>query len=145
MNIDRRGLSLILTGVAFIVFLMFIILAGYFHPDAETAGIENAEARAIAESMAQMTWWMSVALVTLPVLMLLILIAVYLFMTQDKQGFISKTQEKFKSSLFGGHAQPMKVLEPSNATDLLDLRYARGEISQDQYMAMKNNMKAGRV
>jgi uncharacterized membrane protein len=37
------------------------------------------------------------------------------------------------------------VLEPSNPSDVLDLRYARGEISHDQYMSMKTNMKLGKI
>ncbi len=145
MKVDRRGLSLILTGAAFLLFLMFIVLAGFFHPDAETGGIENAEVRAIAESMAQMMWWMSVALMTVPVLMLLILIAVYLFMTQDRKGLVARAQEKVEKGLFRSRSPPVKVLEASSASDMLDLRYAKGELTHDQYMAMKTDMRAGKA
>ncbi len=112
MNIDRRGLSLILTGVAFVLFIMFIILAGFITPDPHTSDIQDEQVRQIATSMAQMTWWMTVALFTLPVMMLLICIAVYLFVTQDKPSLLAKTQETMKNTLFPfkspTHPQPSR-------------------------------------
>ena len=149
MNIDRRGLSLLLTGVAFVLFIMFVLLAGFFSPDPHTSDIQDEQVRELATSMAQMTWWMTVALVTLPVMMLLICIAVYLFVTQDKPSLLAKTQETVKNTILHAkpqaHPQAVKVLEPSNPSDVLDLRYARGEISHDQYMSMKTNMKLGKI
>jgi uncharacterized membrane protein len=128
---------------------MFIVLAAFIHPDAETKNIADPQLKQVAESMAQMTWWVTVALIVLPVMLVLIVIAGYLFITASKAETpkpAAPAVAPAKTGLFGAKpAAPAKVNEASSPYDVLDLRYARGEITRDQYMAMKADMKVNRL
>jgi uncharacterized membrane protein len=128
MRINKHNASIFLVGAVIVLFFVFIIVAGFFTPDAGASGITDPEARRIVESMADMLWWMTVATVVLPIMMLLIIIAAYLFITEDRPSWLIPA------------APSAKVKEATSPEDILDLRYARGEITRDQYMAMKADM-----
>jgi uncharacterized membrane protein len=133
LKVDKHNASLILVGAVIVLFFAFIIVAGFFAPDAGTGGITDPEAKAMVDSMSRMLWWMTVATIVLPIMMILIIIAAYLFVTEDRP------------SWFLPAAPSDKVKEATTPADVLDLRYARGEISRDQYMAMKADMKSIRA
>ena len=105
----------------------------------------------IAESMAQMTWWLTVAVIILPIMLILIIIAGYMFITATKAEVTKPatiappTPAGQKSSFFGKSVSGTKVAEASNPYEVLDLRYARGELTRDQYMAIKADMKVNRL
>jgi uncharacterized membrane protein len=128
---------MILAGVVVALFFVFIVVAGFLYPGANTDAIVNEDARDLAESMARMMWWMTVAIIILPIILLLIVVAAYLFITEDRA-----------SRLLPAHhdAKPVeKVKEAIDPNDALDLRYARGELTRDQYMAMKADMRIYRT
>ena len=101
--------------------------------DPQADQITEPQAKAIADSMAKMVWWMTVAAIVLPIMLVLIVIAAYLFITQDRPSWFLQ-------------ARPSeKVKEAVTPSDVLDLRYARGEITRDQYMAMKTDMKGAKA
>jgi uncharacterized membrane protein (DUF485 family) len=158
MSQDRKNVSMIITGVVLCLFVMFIVLAAFIRPDAGTGDIADPQVKAIADSMAQMMWWMTVALITLPIMLLLIAIAAYLFITGSNpspakpSASLSSSATPAgpapflsKQSIFGGKPAAAKTADPSAPGDVLDLRYARGEITRDQYMAMKQDMKTPRL
>ncbi|MBI0583266.1 MAG: hypothetical protein ISF22_03460 [Methanomassiliicoccus sp.] len=139
MKLDKHNASLILVGVIVTLFFVFIIVAGFFAPDDATAGIEDSEAKALAESLAAMVWWMTVAVIILPIMMVLIVLAAYLFITEDRASrFLPARPEP-------APVQAEKVKEATTPYDVLDLRYARGEITRDQYVSMKADMKILKV
>jgi uncharacterized membrane protein len=131
MRIDKHNASLILAGVVVVLFSVFIVVAGFLYPGANTDTIVNEDARALAESMSRMIWWMTVAVIILPIMLVVIVVAAYLFITEDR---VSRT----RPSRADKNAE--KVKEATDPHDALDLRYARGELSRDQYMAMKADM-----
>jgi uncharacterized membrane protein len=146
----KHNASLIITGVVIALFVVFIVLAAFVHPDAETTGITDPQMKQVAESMAQMTWWVTLALVMLPIMLILIVIAGYLFISAAKLTAVGSTPNTpspapSKSGLFGNKVTSSKVNEANTPTDVLDLRYARGEITRDQYMAMKTDMRSSRL
>lgn len=129
MAINKHKASMMLVGAVVFLFFLFIVVAGFFAPDPKTDQIAEPQAKAIADSMAKMVWWMTVAAIVLPIMLVLIVIAAYLFITQDRPSWFLQ-------------ARPSeKVKEATTPSDVLDLRYARGEITRDQYMAMKTDMK----
>jgi uncharacterized membrane protein len=130
VKVNKHNASLMLVGAVIVVFFAFIVVAGFFAPDADTAQIQDPEARAMLDSMAAMLWWMTVATIVLPIMMILVVIAAYLFITEDRPSWLLPA------------APSEKVKEATTPADILDLRYARGEITRDQYMAMKADMKA---
>jgi uncharacterized membrane protein len=130
LKVNKHNASLMLVGAVIVVFFAFIVVAGFFAPDADTAQIQDPEARAMLDSMAAMLWWMTVATIVLPIMMILVVIAAYLFITEDRPSWLLPA------------APSEKVKEATTPADILDLRYARGEITRDQYMAMKADMKA---
>lgn len=147
----KHNASLIITGVVICLFVMFIVLAAFIHPDAETKNITDPQVKQIAESMAQMTWWLTVAVIILPIMLILIIIAGYMFITATKAEVTKPatiappTPAGQKSSFFGKSVSGTKVAEASNPYEVLDLRYARGELTRDQYMAIKADMKVNRL
>lgn len=46
----------------------------------------------------------------------------------------------FRGGCGGGHGRHMQRLQSSNARDLLDQRFARGEIDDAQYLKMKETL-----
>jgi hypothetical protein len=144
----KHNASLIITGVVICLFVMFIVLAAFIHPSAETQNITDPQVKQIAESMAQMTWWLTVAVIILPIMLVLIIIAGWLFITADKSEApksATPAPAASKSTFFGKSVSGAKVAEASSPHDVLDLRYARGEITRDQYMAIKADMKVNRL
>jgi NADH:ubiquinone oxidoreductase subunit 5 (subunit L)/multisubunit Na+/H+ antiporter MnhA subunit len=146
----KHNVSLIITGMVICLFVVFIVLAIFLKPYyGETQDIADPQMRQLAESMAQTTWWMTVALVMLPIMLILIVIAGYLFISAAKltapAPVIAPVAAPAKPGLFGSKPATGKVNEASAPTDVLDLRYARGEITRDQYMAMKADMKVQRI
>jgi uncharacterized membrane protein len=144
----KHNASLIITGVVICLFVMFIFLAAFVHPDAETKNIVDPQAKQIAESMAQMIWWITVAMIILPVMLVLIIIAGWLFITAKRTEapkVATLAPAAPKSTFFGKPVAATKVSEASTPHDVLDLRYARGEITRDQYMAIKADMKVNRL
>ncbi len=143
----KHNASLIITGVVVCLFVMFIVLAAFIHPDAETSKITDPAARELADSMAQMIWWMTVALIVLPIMLVLIIIAAYMFITAEKANTLkpAPVPAAQKSTFFGKSVSGAKVADATSPTDALDLRYAKGELTRDQYMAMKADMKAQRL
>ncbi len=133
MKVNKHNASLILVGAVIVVFFAFIIVAGFLAPNAGTESITDPEARAMLNSMAAMLWWMTVATVVLPIMMILIIIAAYLFITEDRPSWLLPA------------APSDKVKEATTPADILDLRYARGEITRDQYMAMKTDMRGAKA
>jgi heme/copper-type cytochrome/quinol oxidase subunit 2 len=147
----KHNASLIITGVVICLFVMFIVLAAFIRPNAYTDDINEPQLKVIAESMAQMIWWMTVALIVLPIMLVLILIAAYMFITANKteapkpEKLVASAPAAQKSTFFGKSASGTKLAEASSPNDVLDLRYARGELTRDQYMAIKADMKTQRL
>ena len=144
---DTHNVSLIISGMVICLFVVFIVLAVFIDPNAETQNLPD-EMKPYAESMARMTWWMTVALVMLPIMLILIVIAGYLFISAAKLTSSNPTPVPPagpKPGLFGNKTTSVKTKEASTTPDVLDLRYARGEITRDQYMAMKTDMKSNRL
>lgn len=133
MRVNKHNASMFLVAAVIVLFIGFIVVAAVFPPSAKTEQIADPDARAMLESMAKMLWWMTVATVVLPIMMILIVIAAYLFITEDR------------ASWFIPAAPSEKVKEATTPADILDLRYARGEITRDQYMAMKTDMRGMRA
>jgi uncharacterized membrane protein len=133
LKVNKHNASLILVGAVIVLFFVFIVVAGFFAPDAGTDQITDPEARAMVDSMSRMLWWMTVATIVLPIMMILVVIAAYLFITEDRSSWLLPA------------APSDKVKEATTPADVLDLRYARGEITRDQYMAMKTDMKGVRA
>jgi hypothetical protein len=46
LKVDKHNASLILVGAVIVLFFAFIIVAGFFAPDAGTGGITDPEAKA---------------------------------------------------------------------------------------------------
>jgi uncharacterized membrane protein len=64
-------------------------------------------------------------------------VAAYLFITEDRASRLLPARQDTK---------PVeKVKEAIDPNDALDLRYARGELTRDQYMAMKADMRIYRT
>jgi uncharacterized membrane protein len=133
LKVNKHNASLILVGAVVVLFFAFIVVAGFFAPDAGTEQITDPQAKAMVDSMAAMLWWMTVATVVLPIMMILVVIAAYLFITEDRPSWFIRA------------APSEKVKEATDPADILDLRYARGEITRDQYMAMRTDMKGARA
>ena len=133
MKVNKHNASIFLIGAVIVLFFVFIVVAGFFPPDAGTENISDPQAQAMVESMSKLLWWMTVATVVLPIMMLRIVIAAYLFVTEDRPTWFIQA------------APTEKVKEATSPADILDLRYARGEITRDQYMAMKTDMKGIRA
>lgn len=133
MKVNKHNASLILVASVIVLFFVFIVVAGFFAPDAGTNAISDPQAKAMADSMARMLWWMTVATIVLPIMLILVVIAAYLFITEDRPSWLIPA------------APSEKVKEATTPADILDLRYARGEITRDQYMAMKADMRVAKA
>jgi di/tricarboxylate transporter len=142
----KHNASLIITGVVICLFVMFIVLAAFIRPSVDTGDLTGAE-KTMVLNMAQMVWWMTIALIVLPIMLILILIAAYMFITADrtKEPKPAPAPAAQKSTFFGKSVSGTKVAEASSPNDALDLRYAKGELTRDQYMAIKADMKVNRL
>lgn len=145
----KYNTSLIITGMVIALFAIFIVLAVFFDPVVDTSKFEDPEVAKIVDSLGQMVWWTTVALVMLPIMLILIVIAGYLFISAAKLTAAPPATTPIalapaKKGFLGTKPAPVKagVNEASTPYDILDLRYARGEITRDQYLAMKADMKS---
>ncbi len=100
---------------------LFVVLALFTQPEATYNPSLNETQNLMAHSE-RMAWWATVSLVMLPVIMLLIILAVYLFLSKAE------------------HEEHVGQAHLS-ALDVLNERYAKGELNQEQYEAMRKELK----
>lgn len=164
--VDKKAAFWITTTLLVCLFAVFVMLAVFITPDMDGGEFESKDVELVVENMRQMVWWMTVGLVVLPIMLLLLSVAVYLFITSDgmksKTGLTpepsasnlpaSSSTSSSRPSLLGSPkpspgAPPSssKLAEATNPGDVLDLRYARGEITRDKYMEMKKDIKTPRL
>ncbi len=119
--------------------MMFVFLAAFIRPSTDITGLTSSEAT-MMENMAVMIWWMTLALVLFPIMLVLTSVAVWLFLT-DKGAVTSggMTIDRPRRS------KAIGALDQGSASDVLDMRYARGEITRDQYQQMKKDVMSARL
>lgn len=140
---DRKTAFWIVLTLIACTFVIFILLTAVFPPDTGVSGVVNDELRAELEALRQAVWWTTMAMVMLPILMMLITLAMYLFITGNPAPAAKKAPAVKKDGPFDFISKPKpKKVEVTSTADVLDLRYARGEITREQYLAMKADLLA---
>ena len=105
------------------------------------------------QDLNNMVWWMTVSFIMLPIMLLLLFLALFfLFTAKDDRtpkaastgaSFMSPQESKpfdSKSQLSSGQGD--QKIDPSDA---LDLRYARGEVTREQYVELQKELKKARL
>ena len=119
---DKKAAAFTLVMIILIgMMALFVILALFTEPEATYNPSLNETQNLMAHSE-RMAWWATIGLVMLPVIMLLIVLAVFLF--------LSREDEKEHSD----HAH-------LNALDVLNERFVRGELNKEQYESMRSELK----
>lgn len=136
---DRKAAFWVVVTVIACLFALFLFLAAIIKPTVDVTGLTSSEAT-LVKNMTQMMWWMTVALVMLPIMLLLITVAVWLFVT-DKQ---EQTHDQVVINAANG-TKTVIPAEHQSAAEVLDVRYARGEITRDQYTQMKKDVRTIKV
>ncbi|WP_019176623.1 SHOCT domain-containing protein [Methanomassiliicoccus luminyensis] len=147
---DRKTAFWIVTTLIVALFVVFVLLAAVIKPDTGVPDtITNPELKSTLESLRQAVWWTTIAMYMLPIMMMLIMLAMYLFITGNPAGIPPKaTAPTLKKGGLSGiipHGKSKKAAEPAGTSDVLDLRYARGEITREQYLAMKEDLKVNQA
>lgn len=137
---DRKTAFWIVLTVIVAMFALFVVLTEFIPPNTNVANISDPGIRAEMDALRQAVWWTTIAMVMLPIMLLLIALAIYLFITGNPAPSVMKVPGQ-KRGLLGMGSRSKKV-EASSTSDVLDLRYARGEITREQYLAMKADLAA---
>ena len=145
---DRKTAFWIVLTLIVCMFAFFVVIAALFVPaDANAANIAEGSADealvGTIASLRQAIWWTTMATVMLPIMMMMLALAMYLFVTGNPATAHAQATAGAKPKLFGivPKSAPKKA-EATSTSDILDLRYARGEITREQYLAMKEDLKA---
>ncbi len=133
--IDRKSAFWVVVVMLVALFALFTIMAAFLQPAMEFH-TTDPEALDLLQHASRMAWWSTIALVMLPVILLLITVAVYLFLTSAKVPGIPSF-----NSYSPRDDRPSQVAGPSkNPLDLLNERYVRGELTRDQYNTMRRDI-----
>jgi hypothetical protein len=147
--VDRKSAFWILSTLIVCLFVVFIMLVAFIRPDIDTTGITEPGTKAMVENLGHMVWWMTIALTVLPIILLLIAVDVYFYITAPKhiENAIAKANASNQPATIsikrpGTEFKPGEHLSPQ---EVLDGRYARGELTRDQYSSMKKDIQATRL
>jgi uncharacterized membrane protein len=146
---DRKTAFWIVVTLIVALFFVFVLMAVFVKPDMGVSDIVREDIRLELEALREAVWWTTLASFMLPIMMMLIALAIYLFITGNPAGAPVKAAAPAapkKGGLFGmvPGVKPKKA-EPASTFDVLDLRYARGEITREQYLAMKEDLKVNQA
>jgi len=145
---DRKAAFWITSTLLVCMFVIFIILAVLVTPQLDLDGV-SSDLAPVLESLNNMVWWMTVGFIMLPIMLLLLVLAIYfLFTSKNEVGpnanaavgtnFLAPTAPKEVIKVAPANSNVTKAI---NSADALDLRYARGEVTRDQYVEMQRDLK----
>jgi len=142
---DRKTAFWVVTWMAVMLFVVMILLAVYMTPTGLDKNLppentlDDNELLLINEikNLRQMVWWTTIAMVMLPIIMLLMMLAIYLFLTANPAQAVSTYSSASQRGLFGKTKASRTLVDD---TSVLDERYARGEITREQYLSMKADL-----
>ncbi len=157
MFFDRKAAFWVTSTLLVCMFVIFIILAVLVTPKPAldhgdiVAGSDTEYLVDAIQDLNNMVWWMTVSFIMLPIMLLLLFLALFfLFTSKDDCGptgasFLGPRYEvrpasDAKPQPAVGQAAPQ--IDPSDA---LDLRYARGEVTREQYAELQKDLKKARL
>ncbi len=161
MFFDRKAAFWVTSTLLVCMFVIFIILAVLVTPKPAldhadiVAGSDTEYLVDAIQDLNNMVWWMTVSFIMLPIMLLLLFLALFfLFTSKDDRGpkpaptgtsFLGPRYEvrpasDAKPQPAVGQAAPQ--IDPSDA---LDLRYARGEVTREQYAELQKDLKKARL
>lgn len=159
MFFDRKAAFWVTSTLLVCMFVIFIILAvlvtpkpaldyGDIVPGSDTEYLVDA-----VQDLNNMVWWMTVSFIMLPIMLLLLFLALFfLFTSKDDRtpkaastgvSFLGPREEVKSASVTqpsGGHAN-----QHIDSSDALDLRYARGEVTREQYVELQKELKKAKL
>lgn len=158
MTFDRKAAFWVTSTLLVCMFVIFAILAVLVTPKPNldngdiASGSDTEYLVDLVQDLNNMVWWITVAFIMLPIMLLLLFLAIFfLFTSGDAQKTTAATGTSFlgpreAKDATGPKPQPAggkpDAIDPSDA---LDLRYARGEVTREQYMDMQRELKKARL
>ena len=160
MFFDRKAAFWVTSTLLVCMFAIFIILAVMVTPQPALdtsdipAGSDIKYLENVVQDLNNMVWWMTVSFIMLPIMLLLLFLALFFLFTSkdDRSSKAASTSVSFlgpreeakssdsKSQTSGNHAN-----HPIDPSDALDLRYARGEVTREQYLELQKELKKARL
>ncbi len=163
MFFDRKAAFWVTSTLLVCMFVIFVILAVLVTPEPRldysdiAPGSDTEYLVDVVQDLNNMVWWMTVGFIMLPIMLLLLFLAIYFLFTakddgrpnaaaapsispgtKDAGGKDSKGASEARTSA----GSKTETLDPSDA---LDLRYARGEVTREQYLDMQRELKKARL
>ena len=165
MMFDRKSAFWVTSTLLICSFVIFVILAVLVTPtpnldyDAIEGSVGAEHLADAIQDLNNMVWWMTVGFIMLPIMLLLLVLAIFFLFTMREEGSPKSTSSRipgFKApdtnkSEDAEKNNDIKSLPSSSKNeaidpnDALDLRYARGEITRDQYMDLQRELKKTRL
>ena len=163
MFFDRKAAFWVTSTLLVCMVVMFIILAVLVTPEPSldyndvAPGSDNEYLVDAVRDLSNMVWWMTVSFIMLPIMLLLLFLAIYFLFTAKDAG---QPKAAATTSIFPGTkdagTKDAKVVEEGRTpatnktealdpSDALDLRYARGEVTREQYLDMQRELKKARL
>lgn len=162
MFFDRKAAFWVTSTLLVCSFVIFVILAVLVTPEPSldykdiTPGSDNEYLVDAIQDLNNMVWWMTVSFIMLPIMLLLLFLAIFFLFTSKEEGvpkpsasagvsFLGPREEakpapEVKEQPSGDHSN--QQVDPSDA---LDLRYARGEVTREQYLELQKELKKARL
>ena len=161
---DRKAAFWVTSTLFICMFAIFIILTLLVTPRPlldhgdMNDGTNNEYLVELAQDLSNMVWWITVGFVMLPIMLLLLILAIFLYFTSQGEG-----QHGAESMVKNVENAPtIGVRPPGDASkadskpatdkqqsidpkDALELRYARGEVTREQYLDMQRELKNARL
>ncbi len=138
--IDRKSAFWVVVVMLVALFALFAIMAAFLQP-AVDFNTGDAMVDDLLTHASRMAWWSTIALVMLPVILLLISVAVYLFLTSVKVPGVPYVGNGAVNTLVNGKDdKSVPVVGGKTPLDLLSERYVRGELTRDQYNTMRKDI-----
>ena len=163
MFFDRKAAFWVTSTLLVCMFVIFVILAVLVTPEPKLdysnidAGSNTEYLVDAVRDLNNMVWWMTVGFIMLPIMLLLLFLAIYFLFTAKDDGQpkaaaalpvspgtkdAGSKDSKGASEARTSAGSKTETLDPSDA---LDLRYARGEVTREQYLDMQRELKKARL
>lgn len=161
MFFDRKAAFWVTSTLLVCMFAIFVILAVLVTPKPNldysdiTPGSDTEYLVDAIQDLNNMVWWMTVGFIMLPIMLLLLVLAAYfLFTAKDPRTQGSTTNSgisflgpKDSKGAIDARSQPTggQTMQHVDPSDALDLRYARGEVTREQYAELQKDLKKARL